>query len=235
MAPSTTPEFYPKLLSLAVHELRTPASVVGGYLRMVLRDTESPLSERQRKMLEEAEKSVTRMVALIGELSDVGKIDAGLAPFARQEFDLFPALLEVASNMHEAEDREVRFEARGDQSGAPVTGDNARIQTAFQSIFKAILREQPSTCTVVALRRIETIGGVRSAVVVIAEESTVQAAYESPAGPFDDKRGGLGLLLPIARRVIEGHGGQLTAPIAPAGSDQPTIRSAAIVSLPLRS
>ena len=33
-------EDYPTLISLAVHELRTPASVVGGYLRMLQRDTE---------------------------------------------------------------------------------------------------------------------------------------------------------------------------------------------------
>ena len=36
----TTEESYPKLISLAVHELRTPASVVGGYLRMLQRDTD---------------------------------------------------------------------------------------------------------------------------------------------------------------------------------------------------
>ena len=29
---------YPRLMSLAVHEFRTPASVVGGYLRMLQRD-----------------------------------------------------------------------------------------------------------------------------------------------------------------------------------------------------
>jgi len=45
-----------------------------------------------------------------------------------------------------------------------------------------------------------------SAVVVIAEASTVQASYGAPRGVFDDKRGGLGLLLPLARRVIEGTG-----------------------------
>ena len=44
-----TEESYPKLISLAVHELRSPASVVGGYLRMLQRDTEAPLSDRQRR------------------------------------------------------------------------------------------------------------------------------------------------------------------------------------------
>ena len=68
---------YPELLSLAVHEFRTPASVVGGYLRMLQRDSES-FTDRQRKMIDEAEKSCARLVALIAELSDVSKLDAGI-------------------------------------------------------------------------------------------------------------------------------------------------------------
>src|SRR5437899_3493487 len=69
---------YARLLSLAVHELRTPASVVGGYLRMLQRDTDSALTDRQRKMVDEAEKSCARMVALIAEMSEVSKSDAGV-------------------------------------------------------------------------------------------------------------------------------------------------------------
>ena len=56
-------ESYARLLSLAVHEFRTPASVVGGYLRMLQRDGDQPLSDRQRKMIDEAEKSCARLVA----------------------------------------------------------------------------------------------------------------------------------------------------------------------------
>src|SRR5918912_1241470 len=59
--PTSTAENYPQLLSLAVHELRTPASVVGGYLRMLQRDTEPAMSERQRRMIDEAEKSCQRL------------------------------------------------------------------------------------------------------------------------------------------------------------------------------
>ncbi len=232
---ATSNESYPKLLSLAVHEFRTPASVVGGYLRMLLRDTDSPLTERQRKMIEEAEKSWAHIVELVAELGEVSKIDAGLITFAQQPLDVFSLVQEVAGTVHESEDREIRLAVRGSTAGAPTIGDPARLKAAFQSIFRAILREQPAACTVVALRRIEDVGDLRSAVIVVAEETAVQDAYELEAGPFDEKRGGLGLMLPIARRVIEGHGGRLSAPI-PAAGDQPTPnRGAAIISLPLRS
>ena len=69
-------ESYPKLISLAVHELRSPASVISGYLRMLQRDTDAPLNDRQRKMVEEAENR-GRLVALIAALSDRQDCDAG--------------------------------------------------------------------------------------------------------------------------------------------------------------
>jgi signal transduction histidine kinase len=228
-------ECYPKLLSLAVHELRTPASVVGGYLRMLQRDTESPLTPRQRKMIEEAEKSCARLVQLVAELSDVSKLDAGLVALARQRLDVFTLVQEVAIGVQAIGDREVGLELRGDSTGAPIDGDPARLRTAFHSIFLAILREHPTTDTVIAERRLNTAGAVTSAVIVVAGSEHVHAAYSAPAGTFDEKRGGLGLALPIARRIIEAHGGRITSPAEPAGADTITGRGTAIITLPVRS
>ena len=224
----------PQLLSLAVHEFRTPASVVGGYLRMLQRDTDPPLSERQRKMVDEAEKSCARLVAIVSELSDIGKLDGGLITMARQPLDLFSLVGEVAELVHEARDREVHLELRGPNAGAPITGDMPRLKAAFDAIFRAILREKPGPTTVVAERRIELRDGRSSAVVIVADAASVQQAYEREPAPFDEKRGGMGLALPLARRVVDGHGGRLWSP-APAGGDDALARGSAIVSLPTGS
>src|SRR3954462_15279377 len=96
-------ERYSHLLSLAAHEFRTPASVVGGYLRMLQKDTESPLSARQQRMVDEAFKACTRLVALVAELSEVAKLDNNTAPVKKESFDLFTDLNDVARNVHEGE------------------------------------------------------------------------------------------------------------------------------------
>jgi signal transduction histidine kinase len=222
----------PQLLSLAVHEFRTPASVVSGYLRMLQRDSDPPLSERQRRMIDEAEKSCARLVAIVAELSDIGKLDGGSISLARQPLDLFALVGEVAELVHEATDREVHLEVRGSNSGAPVTGDAPRLRAAFDAIFRAILREQPGPTTVIADRRLEARDGSTSAVVIVSDDASVQQAYERAPGPFDEKRGGLGLALPLARRVIEGHGGRLWSP-ARAGGDEALARGSAVVALPI--
>lgn len=237
MDPSNNP--YPPLLSLAVHEFRTPASVVGGYLRMLQQDHEPPMSERQRRMIDEAEKSCARLVAIVTELSDIAKLDSGAIRLAQQPLDLFALIGEVADLVHEAKDRDVHLELTGPANGATVTGDATRLRTAFDAVFRAILREQPGPSVVIAERRRETRNGQMSAVLVVAGQGRVQQAYDREAGAFDDERGGLGLALPLARRVIEGLGGRIWSPAPAAALDtdsaDPLVRGSVIISLPIRS
>lgn len=228
---SSSRESYSRLLSLAAHEFRTPASVVSGYLRMLQRDGENPLSERQRKMVDEAEKSCARLVGLIAELSEISKLDGGSPAAKAETFDIFQLINEMAAGVHEARDREVAFVVRGDAAGARLTGDQTRIRAAFDAFFRAILREQPARVTVAAQCRRSPDG---SAVVVVAQDADVQRAYDAPAIPFDEKRGGLGLALPIACRVIARHGGRVWSPALESRSESGLAgRSAVLISLPV--
>jgi signal transduction histidine kinase len=169
-------------------------------------------------MVDEAEKSCQRLVAIVSELSDISKLDAGLISLARQPLDVFALVGDVAAHVQEARDREVLLEVRGQADGARLSGDAARLRTAFDAIFRAILREKIGPATIVAERR------------VVADDSSVQTAYDSTHAAFDEKRGGLGLALPLARRVIEGHGGRLSS--ASLGDDALS-KGSAIISLPV--
>jgi signal transduction histidine kinase len=225
MTPEEEP--YVQLLTLIVHELRTPANVVGGYLRMLQRDADSSLSDRQRKMVDEAERSCQRLVGFIGELSDIQKLDSQAIPLAQQPVDLFSLVQTVATEVEQSHEFEVRLGLQGPSNGASVRGDVMWLGRAFSSILRAVLRELPPGATAVVHRRIDSRQGHESAAVVIAAEELAETARDSAAVPFDEKRGGLGLALPLARRIIERHGGHVWSPPGDAG------RAAAIVSLPL--
>ena len=223
---------YSHLLSLAAHEFRTPASVVSGYLRMLQKDSEAPLPERQMKMIDEAAKSCARLVSLIGELSEVAKLDNNSAPSKTDRFDLFHELDEVARNVQEGKDREVHLQLGGPSTGAIINADRQRLMTAFAAFFRALVREQPTAITMLADRRLVTTDNLTHAVVVVAREADVQRAYDAVPQQFDEHRGGVGLSLPIARRVVERAGGRVWAP-APIDDADRGLRSAVVVSIPL--
>jgi signal transduction histidine kinase len=234
--PTPASEAYTPLISLAVHELRTPVGVASGYLQMMLRDTDEVLTPRQRKMVEEADRACFRLTAMIAELSDVGKLDAGTIRLASQPVDLMHLLEDVVAQVHEASDRDVHLTLRTDVASATVAGDVARLRTAFDAVCRSVLREKPGPATVVADCRRGSVEGRDSLVVVVADEQQLDEAFARPRRPFSETRGGMGLALPLARRVIEGHLGRLEAPEVARGrteSDDALARSAAIVTIPV--
>lgn len=233
-APTPAPpsiEAYAALLSLAAHEFRTPASVVSGYLRMLQKETDPALTERQHKMVDEAMKSCVRLVALIAELGDIGHIDAGLLVPARDAFDLFADIEALAPTLTEGADRGVQLALHGAATGAMVIGDRARLRQGLDVVFRALLREQGRSVTLVCDRRIVTgPHGERLASVVVAPSDRIDAVTAGPRRPFDTRRSGVGLGLALAERFLGYAGGALST----SGQDgDPLERGVALVTVPL--
>ena len=118
MPPSPVDPRWPKVLSLAVHEFRTPTTVVAGYIRMLLKDRAGPLTEPQRRLLEEAEKSCGRLSALLAEMSDLSGLEAGTATFNRVAIDLRAALTDAVAALPEQRDRPIDVELAPARAGS---------------------------------------------------------------------------------------------------------------------
>jgi signal transduction histidine kinase len=204
---------WPKLLSLAVHEFRTPITVVAGYIRMVLKERAGPISDQQRKLLEEAEKSCGRLSALVAEMSELSSLEAGAVPFNRSPLDLSAVLREVIAAMPDLPDRSVSVVLEAAEKPVTVSADANRLRGALAALLSALRRE-----VVTSDRLIVRLGGSDTdamSVVAVGDPDQIDAiAAASPSGlaRFDEWRGGSGLSLAIARRVIAQHGGALFGP-----------------------
>ena len=175
---------YAQLLSLAVHEFRTPASVVGGYLRMLQSGVGGALSDAQRKMIDEAEKVVRAHRRRSSASSATSASSTAGRPFFNEsDFDLFQLVDEVASDMHEAEDREVHLRAARSGRWRADDGRSDRLASAFSVFLRAVLREQPSATTVVVDRRLEGDSETARAVILIARERSRTADIRRCPGP----------------------------------------------------
>src|SRR5215212_801082 len=101
---------WPRLLSLSVHEFRTPISVAAGYVRMLLSDRAGAVTGQQRRMLQETEKSCARLSALVAEMSDLANLEAGTAPLNRKPLDLRPLLAEAIAALPAMTDRDMQVD-----------------------------------------------------------------------------------------------------------------------------
>ena len=196
---------------------------------MLLREQAGPLTDMQRKMLEETNTSCGRINSLIGEMSELGKLESGQVTMPCAPFDLGALVTELASGMHEGEDRGVHLETRV-PAPVTVTGDRTRLAAAIGALMHAALRHRgnPGVIVVECSTLFET--NQRWAFVAIGDEATVKVlsnGVRATLPPFDEWQGGLGLALPLGRRVIEAHGGALWS------VEGETAKAASALRLPL--
>jgi light-regulated signal transduction histidine kinase (bacteriophytochrome) len=214
---------WPKILSLSVHEFRSPLTVVAGYVAMLLKDRTGPLTKQQRHMLEETQKSCSRLTDLLKEVSDLSTTEKGEAPLKQVETDLHSVLRAAVEQLPPAVDREIAIDLQLSSKPAMIRADIGRLTNALKWILGALRRELVGTDRLIVREHSSTRNGAPAYQLRIGDEETLAALDAERADgrlPFDEWRGGNGMLLPVARRIIDAHGGRIwDPPNAPAGPD----------------
>lgn len=96
-----------ELLSLASHQLRTPATGVKQYMGMVLQGFAGDITEQQRDFLQKAYESNDRQLHIINDILHLAKLDAGRIVLTKTNFDMSELVASVideqSDSAHEAE------------------------------------------------------------------------------------------------------------------------------------
>jgi two-component system OmpR family sensor kinase len=216
-----------QLLSLIGHELRSPAAVVCGYLRLLLKEDAAGLPERTRHIIEEADRSCARVLHLVKELAELAELLDSDLRRSPSTVPLFSACGAVAQSAAADGDGPVAFSCADQDRAALVRGDERRLRQALAALVAAIRRERGA-------RVLEIYGFVSEypdgshAVVAFGDPGIALHRHDLPASgdaSFDRWRGGTGLSVPIACRIVEAHGGRIWLPPVPG--------AAAALSLPM--
>lgn len=204
---------WPRLLSLAVHEFRTPVTVVAGYLRMLLRDRAGALTDPQRRLIEEAEKSCGRLSTLLGEMSELGQLADGRQTLAQGTADLGDLLRSIQTEAPTAENL-AALTVQPPAAPMQVAGDAVRLQRAIAAIVFALRREIIDDGALIVSATERSASGRRIGWIAVGTgpvEAELRLASADTLGPFDEWRGGCGLSLPLSRCIVEMHGGRVMA------------------------
>jgi signal transduction histidine kinase len=215
-----------RLMSLVAHELRSPGAVVSGYLRLLARNTAPGLTEAERRMIEEANKSCGRLLNIASELNELAELSSEDGLHSTQQVPIFSLCEDVVRAASDAGSG-VSFSTSERDKGARVEGDAGRLRQAVGLLLNVVGRERGGTAMTIT-GAVSRSSSSRAIVVFgeAADAADISAVVGASTSTFDRWRGGTGLSLPIACRIIEAHRGAVWG--LPTGS-----RGACAVSLPI--
>jgi two-component system sensor histidine kinase/response regulator len=117
-------------LSIASHQLRTPATAVKQYVGMILHGFAGELEPKQQQFLEIAYRSNERQLKIVDDLLKVARLDTGHVTLNKTSTDLVELIRSVIDDIHDVTARKkqkILLEAKDSEVIANVDGDNLRM------------------------------------------------------------------------------------------------------------
>jgi len=197
------------------HELRTPLNAVIGLADLLLLEGGDPLTKRQHQYLEGIVQSGRHLLAMVNDVLDLAKIEAG-----KQELDLellgtSEAISEAVALLQSlASNRGVQLTAQVDASVPHIKADPIRLRQILYNLISNAVKFTDRNGRVqvsaeadsrgVAIRVIDTGIGIPA-----ADLTRLFRAFEQVNLPSGDRPGGTGLGLALTKRLVDMHGGTI--------------------------
>jgi signal transduction histidine kinase len=210
-----------EFLATLSHELRTPLNVIVGRAQMLGGMAGDP--EKVRQAAETITRNGETLTRMVEDLLDVSRITLGAVHLDWKPVD-FAALVEAAGAgiRPTAEAKGIRFFVKVDRQIGRLTGDQTRLQQVVWNLFTNAIKFTPQggeICTElssdgsqVVLTVSDTGQGIDPAFAPFVFDMFRQADATS-----NRIHGGLGIGLSIVRRLVELHGGTVSAASPGAG------------------
>jgi signal transduction histidine kinase/CheY-like chemotaxis protein len=219
-----------EFLAMLSHELRNPLVPIVAAVDLIgLEDNDQFVEERGL-----IQRNTRHLVRLLDDLLDVARITRGKISLAKEHCemsDLVRDAVEMALPL--IEDRDHRLRVACSRRGLPVLADRGRIAQAIANLLTNAAKYTDPGGTITVTAQIEGAN-----VVVRVEDTGIGIAEDDIPHIFDifvqapdsqlARRGGLGIGLTVVKRLIELHGGTVSA-----RSNGPGCGSEFVIALPL--
>ncbi len=201
-----------EFLAVMSHEIRTPMNGILGMARLMLDETMAP---GQRSRLETLKHSAEALLAILDDILDFSKLEAGRIDFEAISFAPVPLAEDVARLMRpRAEEKGLTLTVEIAPELPPwVVGDPGRLRQVLLNLAgNAVKFTETGGVTL----RMAVVGGMLECAVIdtgigLDEEAKGRLfhSFSQADASISRRYGGTGLGLAICKRLIEGQGGSI--------------------------
>lgn len=211
-----------ELISNISHDLKTPLTAIKGYAEGIL-DGVADTPDKQTKYLRTIYNKASDMTVLVDELSFYSKIDSNIVPYNFDRIDVnsyFKDCVDDISLDMEVKGIALEYESRV-EDGVTVKADPEQLRRVINNIIGNAVKYMDKPQGKVSIRT--SIDGDKINVEIedtgmgIAEEDLkhIFERFYRADSSRGTKKGGSGLGLAIAKKIIEDHGGTISAVSTP--------------------
>src|SRR6267143_1525375 len=211
------------------HELATPLTPITGYLKILKSEKTGPMTEPQRRILDSMQTASERLSRTIDNLVDFATLESGGYAIHRDNFDPIAATnAVVGEEKPKAKARRITLELVAEPLPETGWGDERKLKQALGNVIDNAIKFSPHGSHV--LVRVSADNQRLSFEVYDQGEGMLAEEAEKVFDPFfhadrvgDERAPGAGLGLPVAKQIIEAHGGKISAESPP--KNQPESKS----------
>ena len=199
------------------HELRTPLNAVLGFADVLREGMAGPLNDEQREYVADIHASGLHLLALINDVLDLSKIEAGQLALELSEFSVPDAVAAAMAlvRQHCAHKGLALTLALTPEVGT-WTADGRRFKQVLVNLLSNAVKFTPAGGTVGVRGGIDADEGLWIEVqdngvgIAAADHATVFEEFRQVGVDAAGRAEGTGLGLALVRRLVEQHGGQVT-------------------------
>jgi signal transduction histidine kinase len=202
-----------RFLANMSYEFRTPLTSIGGFAELLVSGMAGELGPQAREYAQAISQSVTKLTEQVENVLDLSQSEAGLMPLNRQPLALMSLLAALVRQREQRIlDAGLTLNLRGD-ADCTIEGDEGQLQRAFAHLLDnaitATAREGRITIEIkpVGTGARITIADTGRGMTQAEQARALEGLRTSGDGKVMERRQGLGL--PLAKRLVEAHGGTL--------------------------